>query len=1724
MKRYVLIIGVILLSLAAQAQSVTYTCRYWFDQNHEQATTTDFSTSTWQAEIDVGDLDEGIHSLHIHVMDTSLHWSAPMNYLFFKVPETSTTALEYRYWFDQDHTSMQSGFLGSGHLLLDVANLDEGIHSLHVMLKGDEYSTSNSYLFMKTNSGMAGTTNYVYHCWFDQDFTTLQTDFMGDGNLLLNVADLEEGMHTVNIMLEENSLSATQSYLFVKVASFSIDTADMSHLAYHCWFDQDFEHHQTDSLGDGHILLDVNDLEEGLHTVNVMVENGSGVLTHPKSYMFLKVGMQDPSSELQYRCWFDQDYSTVQTGFVGAGVFELEVSDLPNGFHMVNVQVANSLFATPKSYMFYKRPVGGCITKWEYWLNGDIDNRNITEMAPFTDTLEIITLLPVETWPIRSSCFHFHPDGEEPYINAKNEITFRFWTVDNRFIDKSAYYVDEQVQQNIVALVFERNTTETFAAPRDNQITWYKLEAGVGDSLAFVADKACTMQLFAPSGEEVLNVSGSESVGLRGLHAWEDGTYYLAVHDVTGSGETVAVTYQYVHKYAVLAYDVHLVGNGGCSTITFQGNGFNSLLDAYLVNYQNDTIGRLDIGHESNTTTTVTFNFYEVNLGVYDAVFQFYDETIRINGALEVQEPVDIVLTSTVSYPSQFLRNTACTYTYTITNEGNMTAYGVPIYVYISTETKYGISCIDIKEFDLPSYYDYTKDLYEWSDAELRNLKEYSDYIGYDHYFVQSIDIDDNGLDSVLIRSGNFYLIIPPYETRTITLSITSSIALETWISCPGEWLPIIDNQSQTRFANNVMEGNRLSQTDFCCWHNDVEDICNNLANTLSTFSTGVGILAAATYGSGLALAIAGIIVPNPVTTPILEGCAAILELEAAQLAALAAATGYVSCLSSALASISAQVANSMCNGNMTFADGAVSWGGTALSCASAVIGHLKPALVGDKLMMAMHATGVAAGSYSMAHNEKNPECTDEPPKGGQSTPVNSLDPNDIHGYLSESGSHYMRQEIQNVQYEIEFENDTTLATAAAHTIIVRDTLDATKFDLNSLAARSVTIGDKRLELNGEQTFARTLDLRPEIYVIAQVEQEYDAATGIVQWTIQSLDPMTMEPTDNPNQGVLPVNYNGNGVGFIDYSIDLKEAFADGTEISNRAGIIFDQEDQILTPTWTNIVDAVKPVSHIESAVPVADSLSFSFVSSDNRSGVWYHTLYYRNDSTAQEWQVRKAQIFEDSFMLKLDDLQTTEYLVMAIDSAGNREDKLMNAEYVFSLDSIVYYNLAVESQGCGEVSGAGTYLAGSHVVIEAIPDEGCQFEQWNDGVTENPRTVELMQDTTFVAYFSLDPTGFTQTTNLTSGWNWWSTYVEADDLFDQLATGLGANASQIKSSTSFVNYFSGLWIGGLNSINNESCYLINASNACTFEMTGSPATPANHPITINPNWNWIGYPNTGTMTVANAFSNFSPANGDQVKSMNAFATYYNGMWVGGLSTITPGMGLLYKSNSTGAMTLIYPEPNRSEELTENVTNENNHWTTDCHAYPSNMTVMAVVELDDEELHGENYELAAFANGECRGSARLMFVEPLDRYVAFLTIVGDEASELRFSLYDSETGVVETQDVASLQYETNATIGSLETPHVIRFRSTTGVDEWANNVNIFPNPVNCGEQFSLGLPAVETLRATSVQIINALGVVVETLHATSVPAHITAPKVAGVYTLKISVEGKGTCYRKLVVK
>lgn len=65
-------------------------------------------------------------------------------------------------------------------------------------------------------------------------------------------------------------------------------------------------------------------------------------------------------------------------------------------------------------------------------------------------------------------------------------------------------------------------------------------------------------------------------------------------------------------------------------------------------------------------------------------------------------------------------------------------------------------------------------------------------------------------------------------------------------------------------------------------------------------------------------------------------------------------------------------------------------------------------------------------------------------------------------------------------------------------------------------------------------------------------------------------------------------------------------------------------------------------------------------------------------------------------------------------------------------------YTLTVEANNddWGTVSGGGEYPLGDTATIEAFPNMGCEFLYWSDSITDNPRDIIVMQDSTFIAHF----------------------------------------------------------------------------------------------------------------------------------------------------------------------------------------------------------------------------------------------------------------------------------------------------------------------------------------------------------------------------------------------------
>ena len=69
---------------------------------------------------------------------------------------------------------------------------------------------------------------------------------------------------------------------------------------------------------------------------------------------------------------------------------------------------------------------------------------------------------------------------------------------------------------------------------------------------------------------------------------------------------------------------------------------------------------------------------------------------------------------------------------------------------------------------------------------------------------------------------------------------------------------------------------------------------------------------------------------------------------------------------------------------------------------------------------------------------------------------------------------------------------------------------------------------------------------------------------------------------------------------------------------------------------------------------------------------------------------------------------------------------------------AIEIYNVTVlDADSLGTVVGSGRYAYNTAISLYACPKNGAEFVQWNDSITENPRLITVVSDTTFTAEFA---------------------------------------------------------------------------------------------------------------------------------------------------------------------------------------------------------------------------------------------------------------------------------------------------------------------------------------------------------------------------------------------------
>jgi PKD repeat protein len=238
---------------------------------------------------------------------------------------------------------------------------------------------------------------------------------------------------------------------------------------------------------------------------------------------------------------------------------------------------------------------------------------------------------------------------------------------------------------------------------------------------------------------------------------------------------------------------------------------------------------------------------------------------------------------------------------------------------------------------------------------------------------------------------------------------------------------------------------------------------------------------------------------------------------------------------------------------------------------------------------------------------------------------VSSFDPNEMIGPAGFGDQHWI-QKNNTLPYTILFENKST-ATAPAHIVTVRDTLDLTKFDLNEFGFSSFGFGDTIYNPNGKKLreFSMDIDMKPRMNLITRVSGRLDTITGVIQWEFLSLNPSSLMLEEDPFVGFLPPNNaNHAGEGFVSFSVGLKKELGTNATLKNKASIIFDANNPILTNEFVNTLDLDKPQSKVYPLdANIAGSFPLAWTGSDVGSGIGSYSVYVmENDTALRAWKL----------------------------------------------------------------------------------------------------------------------------------------------------------------------------------------------------------------------------------------------------------------------------------------------------------------------------------------------------------------------------------------------------------------------------------------------------------------------------------------------------------------------
>lgn len=1233
MRRHILLVIALCLAMAARGQTAldeldltglpqptqAKALRYWFDDDNNSVKTANGTSGSYI--LDVSELIEGLHTLHYQVTDNNNTLAYVGSSIFLKMTEKQGTALakSLRYWFDDDNNSVKN-ITSAGVQTLDVPELLDGLHTIHYQVTGSDgiaaYVASGLFLKMGSSPEAEDLMASKLMYWFD-DETSIQNVDVSEGTQLLDASGLTEGIHTIHyqVLCSNGQMTPAMSSIFLRM---SIDTGTVVAKSLRYWFDD--EQTATElKIIDGVQLLDASNLIEGLHTVHYQIANSNGSLGAPYSSVFLKMDTGSASATAQsIRYWFDDDAMSVKVIDVAEGTQKLDVSELLTGLHTLNYQLidSNGKVGIPVTRIFFK--------------NFDkvlADGTNRVTQYQYWLNMNSQGMQTVELASAANpyTLITLLPMQKEPIQSSQ----FHFEVTDGvpnmyakntfriRFHDAQGYFTDSEKP------FVDYNVKQKVEPVGELQATQTFPKVAENDIRWYTIDcergDSITLQCSQASSIQAFAPSSVEEFRTNGYESTNCGGF-------------------------------HTEENGTYYIAIHDAKGLSQTMS---LNYQH--IDKFDLRNTSKPEFGVLpcVQIMELDGNGFD----------NLESVIFRLDNKEIIADSIACYSKSKAK----------------------LYFLLNGDEPYG-------KYDL---------ILNFDDGEDKRSITREEYVTFMEASFDDIEIAISDPRSVADpypvhitvtnRSNICYQAIPFYfaidninqisSIKYMNFSVTCSRELyENGLKLSFEYDNFEDNQSKTRVVPTIIP--ELLPGESKTYTLGVKTGDHRLFNVYAWTGRPWNLLAPETKNfieknySNIASTRA--LRRAPDIAGIFDGC----EDDPCDLAGLGSDLAECACGTAlGLGGTLGGIQNALQNQHNRAMRDQLAQSGLYDDPEENFSDQPLPSPEDLLWYWLQHCMPGKAGQATSAYNSGRQMLGDDPcqdPPPHSCNPYNPGDPNEIFGYMAESGSKYIRQDIKDVSYTIEFENDPEIANASAHKIVVRDTLDINVFDTSTFKPTNIKIGNKVIEPDGEQNFVKTIDMRPEIDAIAQVQLEFNQQTGIIVWIISSLDPMSMDETFDIMQGVLPVNNDGNGIGYLSYDISLKNNLDDGNEIMNRAGIVFDYEEAIITPTWTNIVDAVPPTSTIGDLELQNDTIiRVNINGSDARSGIWKYELYVQHGQNAPWWKEGET----DSTHLDFRFYEDIDYgfCVLATDSAGNVEKKVVQRERGFKVHDDDYEDTIIE-------------------------------------------------------------------------------------------------------------------------------------------------------------------------------------------------------------------------------------------------------------------------------------------------------------------------------------------------------------------------------------------------------------------------------------------------------------